>query len=247
MPVINRGRPTAFTLVELMVVVSIISILTLIAVPNFTDAQVRAKVSAVKNNLRVQAQKFEILQIDTSKYPTAGKWRWCLFWRVPTWITQADDKFDKFDIFYKNMFGPHQDPFEYEAMKRRGTRDYEWLAVKSGTEYLCNGFGFFHPKFMIEGIERGGATWQDMDVNNWKALHDQAGEWMIYSPGPDLIVNSPYWIDVPGWGYGETGDGGYREKNLFIDYDPTNGTVSYGNIIRTQRRSDGLGIHPQLL
>jgi hypothetical protein len=50
---------------------------------------------------------------------------------------------------------------------------------------------------------------------------------------------------VPGWGYGETGDDGYVEKELFHDYDPTNGTVSFGNIFRTQKRTSGLGMNKQ--
>jgi len=233
----------AFTLIELLVVLSIISILAVIALPNFTDAQTRAKVAAVQNNMRVQSIKFEMLQIDTNKYPMAGKWHWILFWRVPTWISQADEKKEKFAIAYKSLFGPHQDLFEYEALKRIGYQDYKWLAVKSETEHLNNGFCFFHPKFMLEGIDHG-ATWQDQDRRNWEMLHEHAGEWLFYSPGPDLVSHSPAWIDVPGWGYGETGDNGYVEKELFHEYDPTNGILSGGNIFRSQKNTAGLGAHP---
>lgn len=41
-----------FTLIELLIVVGIIAILSAIAVPNFMEAQTRAKVSRVKNDLR---------------------------------------------------------------------------------------------------------------------------------------------------------------------------------------------------
>jgi prepilin-type N-terminal cleavage/methylation domain-containing protein len=43
----------AFTLIELLIVVAIIAILAAIAVPNFLEAQARAKVSSAKNGLRL--------------------------------------------------------------------------------------------------------------------------------------------------------------------------------------------------
>lgn len=59
----------AFTLIELLIVVAIIGILAAIAIPNFLQAQVRAKVARVKSDFRTLATGLELYYVDTNKYP----------------------------------------------------------------------------------------------------------------------------------------------------------------------------------
>jgi len=59
----------AFTLIELLIVVAIIAILAAIAVPNFLEAQVRAKVSRAKADMRSLVTALESYRIDFSTYP----------------------------------------------------------------------------------------------------------------------------------------------------------------------------------
>lgn len=67
-----RYRNTAFTLIELLIVVAIISLLSAIAVPNFLEAQTRAKVSRTKADLRTIATGLETYRTDYNMYPVVG-------------------------------------------------------------------------------------------------------------------------------------------------------------------------------
>lgn len=66
-----RTHPSTsgFTLIELLIVVAIIAILAAIAVPNFLEAQTRAKVSRAKADMRSVVTALETYRIDASAYP----------------------------------------------------------------------------------------------------------------------------------------------------------------------------------
>ena len=60
---------TGFTLIELLIVVAIIGILAAIAVPNFLNAQIRAKISRVSSELRSLQQAYTMYHLDNNAYP----------------------------------------------------------------------------------------------------------------------------------------------------------------------------------
>jgi prepilin-type N-terminal cleavage/methylation domain-containing protein len=63
----NRER--GFSLVELLVVITIIGILAAIALPNFTKVRIKARETEVKANLHVIQENIERFYVDEKEYP----------------------------------------------------------------------------------------------------------------------------------------------------------------------------------
>ena len=172
----NAHRRGAFTLIELLIVVAIIAILALIAVPNFLEAQVRAKVSRVKADMRTVAVAWDSYHVDWNCYPE-----------------DQDDFLTKPGEFgYRQVTTPiayiasiPYDPFNYRP------------TLPGGTPGVASYFE----------IASAVATEEPYDC------------YCICSFGPDHIMNT---------GIGDA----WPASGAFLAYDPTNGTVSAGEILR---------------
>lgn len=68
-----RSTGRAFTLIELLIVVAIIGILAAIAVPNFLNAQTRAKVSRIQADAQALGTAIESYKLDTNEYLPDGR------------------------------------------------------------------------------------------------------------------------------------------------------------------------------
>lgn len=194
----------AFTLIELLIVVAIIAILAAIAVPNFLEAQTRAKVSRVQNDLRVVALGLEAYRVDNLGLPH-----------------------------------PVPDPGRLYDLELR------LRSLTTPVAYLSNlPRDSFARKFRADGLEH------DLDnLEGGTALlygrGDIAGDrgtislghqyMMIASSGPDGVLDQVhYFPPLAGMGGSDCPLCGPELASLLavIVYDPTNGTVSAGDIYR---------------
>ena len=65
----NRGKQSGFTLVELMIVMAIISILVLLAIPNYKTAIRHAREAALKQDLQTMRAAIDSYTMDKQKAP----------------------------------------------------------------------------------------------------------------------------------------------------------------------------------
>lgn len=206
--IFSRSR-SGFTLIELLIVVAIIAILAAIAVPNFLEAQTRAKVSRNKADMRSIATGLETYRIDNNVYPPMweafqskpGQWYSQPYHaRVPSWLTTP--------VAHLNSIPA--DPFRRSANLGAFLNNF-------ATRHI-----YFNMKYQLDNAPT---------AQNFVRAGKLAGEWLMYSVGPDKDE-----FNRPG------GTGTINSRHVYIDYDASNGTVSVGNVFRTQKSGEALGV-----
>jgi len=211
---VSKGSlPQAFTLIELLIVVAIIAILALIAIPNFLEAQVRAKVSRARADHRTIATGLEAYAADTNHYPLNDG----VYNVIPIQLTTP--------IRYLTnslLVDPFSDK-ERHPIYGELARYYTYTKIVTFQELnaLASGGGPLPP---IEAVDAPGFN---------PGAFDRYGQWRLVSNGPDRkyqVIGAPPSPFNPNPSALQGAD---------IPYDPTNGTVSHGNILRTQKRSEG--------
>ena len=206
-------RNAAFTLIELLIVVAIIAILAAIAVPNFLEAQVRAKVAAVKGDLKTYALALESYHLDWNKYPIR--------------LNAKDGIPSDFSIVGQAMTTPiayishvnGNDPFN--ASQRAGVWD--------GNNAYEAAWRHGHYQWRNYVKTRGSKALTQGDSNpNWPNLD----ACVIFSLGPLAKRNDPG-VALNLWWHNQ------KQQAYNKLYDPSNGTVSEGAIFRFQGDTRG--------
>lgn len=193
-----------FTLIELLIVVAIIAILAAIAVPNFLEAQTRAKVSRTRSDMRTIATALESYFVDNNKYPTDRPPR------TPVGGSGTETIGNELTspIAYLSSLGIVDDVFK---VGRTDLQTTDWRRRYNFRNTLSLAVG--------------------PPANNTFASHvaRREGSWRLVSAGPDRFTFN----NALG-----TNAADYQDFNFTVNYDPTNGTISLGDIFRTAKFSD---------
>jgi len=199
--------PKGFTLIELLIVVAIIAILAAIAVPNFLEAQVRAKTSRARTDLRTLATALESYGVDSNHYPPNDG----TFNVIPLQLTTPVAYLTSARLL---------DPFserELDPVYGERVRYYTYAKIVNRAEMIQDTVAGHPPP--VEAVDMAGL--------NPGALQ-KYGKWRTVSNGPDRVYKDPSFASSDPVLLGSD-----------ILYDPTNGTVSWGNLLRTQKSPEG--------
>ncbi|MGI6456982.1 MAG: type II secretion system protein [bacterium] len=152
---------SGFTLIELLIVVAIIGILAAIAVPNFLNAQLKAKIAATESNMKAIGTALEMYSIDYGNYPNT------YIHGSASFINPRIQRFRRLTTPVAYMSASVRDVFN--------TVDLEMNAV----------YPFWGPDTMDH---RRQSTW--FDHPDMAHLKNQRGGWAIMSFGPDQDFES---------------------------------------------------------
>ena len=168
----RRFARMSFTLIELLIVVAIIGILAAIAVPNFLNAQLRARVARTQADQRSIGTALSCYNIDNNAFPPFVNWPEFAFRGVPELTTPVSYIAD-YPV----------DPFQTAK---------EGHGVPETIKYVK--MSYYNIRIMGRtGQARGNTSF----AVEWER---QGNRWVLRSFGPDRKANYDSALDVyPGY------------------------------------------------
>ncbi|MBI1292926.1 prepilin-type N-terminal cleavage/methylation domain-containing protein [bacterium] len=232
------AKTRGFTLIELLIVVAIIAILAAIAVPNFLEAQVRAKVSRTQADMRSMALGVEAFRVDNNKYPEG---------------TDNADRYPETIQTYLGALAPGYYTFRSRGGGEIAGKDFATLTTP---------VAYVTTVFLDPFVQQNGGIL----TYSYRDTKDKKNGYIITSFGPDSDALSPNgkgtlslnplgtqvdtktpsrmgdvneraviaYMEATDAALVSTVDAGGGLRTVLSDlaYDPTNGTISDGDIYR---------------
>lgn len=212
-----KMKKKGFTLIELLIVVAIIAILAAIAIPNFLAAQVRAKVSRSKSDLRTMATALESYYIDNNNYPLMGLYAYEGGIEDAWGINPSSGTMGTNEQFISQRTGITT-PIAYITSE---PYDPFYLSTRASTGPAAN--NPYMKRYCYSSYKAYQLGTGAIDPNPVWHL-PVYGEWRLWGSGPDSDRRDIYIRDA---------------ANSAMTYDPSNGVVSNGDLLRCPRVTDG--------
>jgi prepilin-type N-terminal cleavage/methylation domain-containing protein len=212
-------KSKGFTLIELLIVVAIIAILAAIAVPNFLEAQVRSKVSRARADLRSIATAVEAYRTDNNTYPL--------------------------NMLVEQNLGGESDPYPFVPAPAGGNNEFYFSRKNPITTPIAYMTSIPLDPFFKQMLSAATSGFTGNSMNPIRREYQYStSKYASTAPATLEAFEKIY----GGWRMWTGGPDGYRRDILLRQgnaltsmriYDPTNGTMSFGDIWRTQRNPDG--------